>query len=455
MSGLCTDLYELRMAASYLRRDMAGPATFSLFARSLPRERGFLVAAGLADALAFLADFQLDEAELDYLRTTRSLPEDAVEALAELRFTGDVCAVPEGRLVFAGEPLLEVTAPIAQAQLVETAMLNFVTYQTTIASKAARCRLAARDADLIEFAFRRTHGLEAAVAVARCSAIVGFAATSNVEAARRYGLVPSGTMAHSFVEAFPDERSAFAAFAADYPRGTVFLVDTYDPLGGVRAAVDVARQLHLPRPIGVRLDSGDLAGLAVAARRLLDSEGFADARIVASGGLDEYDIADLVAARVPIDAYGVGTRMGVSADAPCLDTAYKLVAYGDRPVMKLSTGKTTLPGAKQVFRGATVGDDVIGLRDEPAPPGRTPVLRPVMAGGRRLADGSGRGPADEVAAAGRRFAADLAHLTEPARRLRGPAPPVPGMTLALRRLLENVRGSLYDRLAAERLPVSG
>ncbi|GII25950.1 nicotinate phosphoribosyltransferase [Planosporangium mesophilum] len=455
MSGLYTDLYELRMAASYLRRGLVGPATFSLVIRALPPERGFLVAAGLADALTFLERFDFDDAELDYLRTSRSLPDDAVQALRDLRFTGDVWAVPEGRMVFAGEPLLEVTAPAAEAQLVETALLNIVTHQTAIASKAARCRLAAGGADLVDFSFRRTHGLEAAMAVARASAIVGFAATSNTEAGRRYGLRVTGTMAHSYVESFPDERSAFAAFATDYPTDTVFLVDTYDTLGGVRTAIDVTRQLRLSGPIGVRLDSGDLARLAVAARQLLDREGLTDARIVASGGLDEYAIADLVGSGAPIDAYGVGTRMGVSADAPYLDSAYKLVTFGDRPVMKLSPGKVTLPGAKQVFRGAGGGADVIGLRTEVAPPGHTLLLRPVMAVGQRLATTDEYGPADDVAAARHRFDDDLARLPEPTRRVYDPSTPEPTISPALQRLREDVLGALLDRRAAERLPVSG
>jgi nicotinate phosphoribosyltransferase len=262
-------------------------------------------------------------------------------------------------------------------------------------------------------------------------------------------------MAHSFVEAFPDERSAFAAFAADYPRGTVFLVDTYDTLGGVRTAIDVTRHMRLPGPIGVRLDSGDLAGLAVAARRLLDQAGLTGARIIASGGLDEYAIADLVTVCAPIDAYGVGTKMGVSADAPYLDSAYKLVAYGNRRVMKLSPEKITLPGAKQVFRAATVGDDIIGLRAEPAPTGHTPLLLPVMTAGRRLTVDDSYSPADEVVAASRRFDNDLTHLPGPARRLHDPTPPRPTLTPALDRLREDVLGGLLDRRAAERLPVSG
>ncbi|GAB3355223.1 nicotinate phosphoribosyltransferase [Micromonospora halotolerans] len=339
MTGLRTDLYELRMAASYLRRDMTEHATFSLFVRRLPRQRGFLVAAGLAEALAFLESFAFDDAELGYLRDVVGFDQAALTALAGLRFTGDVWAVPEGRVVFADEPLLEVTAPIAEAQLVETAVLNLITFHTTVATKAARCRLAAAGAQLIDFAFRRTHGIEAGAGVARASAIAGFAATSDVEAAMRYGLAPSGTMAHSYVEAFPDERAAFRAFAADFPTNPIFLVDTYDTPAGVRAAVDVIAELGLTGPVGVRLDSGDLGALARQTRAILDDAGLRQATIIASGSLDETVIAGLVAQGAPIDGYGVGTKMGVSYDAPSLDSAYKLVAYGGRPVRKSRTSQ--------------------------------------------------------------------------------------------------------------------
>ncbi|WP_200210469.1 nicotinate phosphoribosyltransferase [Micromonospora coerulea] len=446
MSGLRTDLYELRMAASYLRRDMVAPATFSLFVRRLPPRRGFLVAAGLAEALAFLEGFAFDDDELGYLRDVVGLDQPTLAALAGLRFTGDVRAVPEGRVVFADEPLVEVTAPIAEAQLVETAVLNLLTFHTTVASKAARCRLAAGDAELVDFAFRRTHGLEAGAGVARASAIAGFGATSDVEAARRYGLTPSGTMAHSYVEAFPDERAAFRAFAADFPTNPVFLVDTYDTPAGVRAAVDVITELGLTGPVGVRLDSGDLAALAKRTRAILDDAGLTQATIVASGSLDEDVIAALVAQGAPINAYGVGTRMGVSFDAPSLDSAYKLVAFGDRPVLKLSPGKATLPGPKQVFRDpAGTSGDVVGLRDEPAPAGREPLLVPVMRGGRLL---EAVDPAGAVRAARRRFDADLAWLPEAARRLADPTPLTatvsPGLAELRDRLTARIgRGSAY------------
>ena len=412
--GLLTDLYELNMAASYLRRGMSGPATFSLFVRRLPADRGFLVAAGLEDCLQFLEGFSLTPEDLDYLRQAQRYDEDVLRMLAGVRFTGDVRAVAEGCVVFAGEPLLEVTAPVAEAQLAETVLLNHLTFQTSVATKAARCVLAAAGADVVDFAFRRTQGIEAGLAVARASAIAGFASTSNVEAARRYGLTAAGTMAHSFIEAFADEQAAFTAFAQDFPGKATFLVDTYDTEQGVRAAIEVARQLRLPGPVGVRLDSGDLAVLARLARRMLDDAGLPDARIFASGSLDEWAIADLVASGAPIDAYGVGTKMGVSADAPYLDTAYKLVDYAGRPVMKLSPGKVTQPGAKQVYRGA--GGDLLTLRGEPAPPGWKPLLAPVMQYGRRLA------APDPLTRARHRCAADLAWLPAATRALRAPAP---------------------------------
>ena len=272
-SGLLTDLYELNMAASYLQRGMGGEATFSLFIRQLPPTRGFLVAAGLEPALDFLEGFGLSEPELDYLGTELGFEDPVLDALGALRFTGEVWAVPEGRVVYANEPLLEITAPIAVAQLVETFLLNQITFQTTIASKAARCVLAADGRDVVDFALRRTQGLDAALAVARCSAIVGFAATSNVEAARRYGLRPAGTMAHSYIESFPSEKDAFRTFARDFPGRTTFLVDTYDTLNGVRTAIEVIRELGLADNLAVRLDSGDLDELSRGARALLDEAG--------------------------------------------------------------------------------------------------------------------------------------------------------------------------------------
>ena len=431
--GLLTDLYELNMAASYLRLGMTGPATFSLFARKLPADRGFLIAAGLEDCLAFLETFAFTDADLSWLADSQGFTSEDVAAFRKLRFSGDVWAVPEGTAVFAGEPFLEVTAAAAEAQLVETALLNHVTFQTSVTTKAARCMLAAGHAQIVDFAFRRTQSIEAGLAVARASAIAGFSATSNTEAARRYGLTAAGTMAHSFVEAFGTEQAAFTVFAKQFPGRATFLVDTYDTEQGIRAAIDVITGLRLRGQTGVRLDSGDLAMLAFLARRMLDEAGLHEARIFASGGLDEYVIAELTGAGAPIDAYGVGTKMGVSADAPYLDSAYKLVQFGDRPVMKLSEGKATLPGAKQVHRSGS--GDILALRGEPPPPGHRELLRPVMAGGART------DPPESLAAARERCSVSLAALPASALSLRDARPFPVAISPAL--------GALRDRLASD------
>jgi nicotinate phosphoribosyltransferase len=423
------------MAAGFRRRGMNALATFSLFIRDLPPERGFLVASGLDACLDYLDGLQIDDDDLDAL-TALGLDDLTVESLAGLRFTGDVWAVPEGRVVFAGEPLLEVTAPIAESQVVETYLLNQVTFATTIASKAARVRLAAGDAALVDFAFRRTHGVEAAMTVARASAIAGFGATSNVEAARRFGLRATGTMAHSYVEAFATEDAAFRAFAEDNPTNCVLLVDTYDTLTGVQHAIDVIRDLGLGATSGIRIDSGDLAALAAEARRMLDEAGLASTEIFASGGLDEYAIADLVGARAPIDAYGVGTRMGVSEDAPSLESVYKLVSYDGRPVMKLSTGKATTPGPKQIFRGP--GGDVVGLRDETPPEGSEPLLMPVMVAGRRT-------HRESIADARQRFESDLRNLPVHALQIRNPSPVAVTLSEAAAALTTSVHNRLIER----------
>jgi nicotinate phosphoribosyltransferase len=411
--ALLTDLYELNMAASYLRRDMTAPATFSLYIRNLPPQRGFLVAAGLEACLDALESFSFDEEELGYLRTI-GFEERDIEAFRRVRFDGEVWAVQEGRIVHAGEPVLEVTASLPAAQLVETLLLNQVSLHTTLATKAARYRLAAPQKDLVDFAFRRTHGREAAMAVARDSAIVGFAATSNVEAARRYGLRVAGTMAHSFIEAFPSEIEAFRAFAQDHPERTTFLVDTYDTLNGVRNAIEVADEMGLTGRIGVRLDSGDVDELSRGARKLLDEAGLTDARIFASGGLDELEVEKLVGDGAPVDAFGIGTQMGVSADSPFVDSVYKLTDIDGRPVLKLSAGKATAPGRKQVWRGPD--GDVLGLRDEPGPVDARPLLEPVMHDGVRTVS------APSIPGMRERFDADLAALPAPARRLRDATP---------------------------------
>lgn len=435
--ALVTDLYELKMAASYLRRGMTAPATFSLFVRDLPEGWGFLVACGLESCLEFLESFRFADEDLDYLRADLGYPDETIEAFARLRFTGDVRAIPEGRVLFAHEPLLEVTAPLPEAQLVETYLLNQITYQTAVASKAARCRLVSPGASLVDFSLRRVHGREAGIGVARATTIAGFDATSNVEAARRLGIPAAGTMAHSYVEAFPSEISAFRAFAEDFPGSVVLLVDTYDTGHGVQNAIEVARDLGGNRITAIRLDSGDMGQLAKDARAALDDAGLTEVQIFASGGLDEHAIARLTEAGAPIDAFGVGTKVGVAEDAPALDSVYKLVQYEGRPVAKLSTDKRTLPGPKQVWRRPGMGGDLIGLASESPPADEQPMLQDVMKGGARMREA----PLDEAI---ERCSAELAALPP---GLRGLTPDAYAVEIspALARLSEEVADAIRQR----------
>jgi nicotinate phosphoribosyltransferase len=413
---LVTDLYELTMATGYLRRGMVGTATFRLFVRRLPAARGFLVAAGLEDAVGRLLELAVAGDDVDWL-LRQGWPRELAEPLLGLHFTGDVVAVPEGSVVLAGEPLLEVTGPLPEAQLLETVLLNAVTYQTALASAAARCVLAAQGRPVVDFALRRTHGVEAGLAAARAGAIAGFAATSDVAAAQRYGLRATGTMAHSFVQAFPDERTAFEAFAEDFPAAPTFLVDTYDPGRGVEAAIEVIRGRGLADVAAVRLDSGDLAAEARSARARLDAAGLPRVRIVVSGGLDAERIDALVRAGAPVDVFAVGTKVGTSADAPVLDSAYKLVEYDGRPVTKLSPGKGYLPGRTQAWRRAD-GSGVLTGRDEDGPADAEPLLSEVVRGGVPVRSAGG------VEAARRRCSAGVAALPEAARRIVAPEAPV-------------------------------
>jgi nicotinate phosphoribosyltransferase len=443
-SAMTTDLYEVTMAMTYLREGMTGPATFSLFVRAMPPGRGFLVAAGLESTLDFLSGFRVGPEDVDAFASALHRPPRDLAPLLGMEFTGRVRAVPEGRIVLAGEPLLEVTASLPQAQLVETYVLNQVSHQTTIASKAARCVLAAAGHPVVDFSLRRTHGPQAGFQAARLSAMVGFAGTSNVAAATAEGLPAVGTMAHSYIEAFGTEEAAFQAFARSHPGPVTFLVDTYDTEEGVRVAARVLRGLdHAARATGsaIRLDSGDLGALAVQARAILDAAGLPDVRIVASGGLDEYSVDELVRSGAPIDIYAVGTRVGVSADAPFLDSAYKMVEYDGRPVMKLSSAKVTAPGRKQVFRCPGYAD-VIGLGDEQPPGGGVPLLGTVMRDGRRT------DTRPTLGECGERFAADVAELPPAARRIRGPVAPGAVASGRLAALADRVRRRIEEETPA-------
>lgn len=382
---LFTDLYQLTMLQSYVHRGMHDEAVFDLFVRQLPEQRNFLVAGGLDDALTYLESLRFSTDALDYLRSLGLFSEDLLAYLAGFRFTGHVRALPEGTPVFADEPILEVSAPMPQAQLVETFLLNQISFQTMIAAKGVRVVVAAAGVPVIDFGARRMHGTDAALKAARTLSIAGFASTSNVLAGKLYGIPVVGTMAHSYIEAHESEIEAFRAFAADYPE-TVLLVDTYDTEEGVRRVVQLAEELgDRFRVRGIRLDSGDIVALAFRAREILDAAGLRDVGIVASGGLDEYAVARFVAGGAPITSVAVGTNVGVSSDAPKLDSAYKLVSYAGRDRMKLSLGKMTLPGRKQVYRrfedGVAAGD-VIGLPDEEGH--GEPLLVEVMRDGVRL-----------------------------------------------------------------------
>jgi nicotinate phosphoribosyltransferase len=418
--SLLTDQYQLAMAASYHRRGMNETAVFELFARRLPPKREWLLACGLGPTLALVQALRFRERELEYLESLKF--DDFLDYLRDFRFSGDVDALPEGTVCFANEPLLRVTAPRIEAQLLETLLLNQINFQTMAATKAARVVLAAGggrpgagDA-VIDFSPRRDHGVDAAMKVARSAWVAGWGGTSNVAAAMRYGLRPVGTMAHSYVMSFPSELEAFRAFVEDFPHNTILLVDTYDSLEGVRNAISAARHAGVPL-MGVRLDSGDLLELSREARRLLDEAGTTETRIAASGDLEEHRIAELVAEGAPIDIWGVGTDLGTSRDSPVVNGVYKLVAdlgeRGWRGVWKKSADKATVPGAKQVFRtfdGATMAGDVIGAGDEQLD--GEPLLVPAMRNGERVhSEGF-----DEIR---ERTAAQLESLPERLRRAAG------------------------------------
>ncbi len=388
-AALLTDLYEFAMVEAYLDEDLHDEAVFSLFVRRLPSRRNFLLACGLDEVLRYLETVRFTPEQLEYLDSLGRFSDRLLRYLERFRFSGEVCAVPEGTPIFGEEPILEVVAPLPEAQLVETYLLNQIHLQTLAASKAVRVKEAASGRPVMEFGLRRIHGLDAGLKVARAAFIAGIDCTSNVLAGQRYGVPVAGTMAHSFVQAHDDELEAFRGFTRCFPDSTL-LVDTYDTLRGVQHVIRLARELgdnfHVH---AVRLDSGDLLALSHAARQMLDEAGLRRMKIIVSGNLDEDGIARLLSQKAPIDGFGVGTSMGVSADAPCLDIVYKLVAYGGKDRIKLSTSKVLYPGRKQVFRmeeSGTARRDVLARHGEQLA-GR-PLLRPVMRDGKRVPDTS-------------------------------------------------------------------
>lgn len=383
--ALFTDLYELTMAQAYHAEDMLEPASFSLFYRELPDDRNYMLACGAQDVAEFLSNAHFGNGDIEYLREQELFSERFLAYLSDFRFSGEVHAVPDGTPVFPAEPIVEVTAPAPEAQMMETWIMNQVHAQTVLATKASRIVTAAEGRAILDFGLRRIHGADTGLKAARAFHVAGVSGTSNVLAGRVYDLPISGTMAHSYVQAHESEMDAFRAFVEEFPE-TVLLVDTYDTIGGVKNVVRLADELGDDfRVRGIRLDSGDLADLAKASRELLDGAGLEDLKIFASGGLDEFRIRQLLDAQAPIDGFGIGTAMGVSPDAPDLDIAYKLVEYAGKGRMKLSAGKETLPGRKQVFRQYEQGvarHDVLARRDEESE--GTALLRPLLSNGERV-----------------------------------------------------------------------
>jgi nicotinate phosphoribosyltransferase len=411
-SALLTDLYELTMLQAYFDRGMRAQAVFELFFRRLPPQRNFLMAAGLVQALRYLETLRFTGTDIETLRRTGLFHDEFLAWLAKLRFTGDVDAMPEGTVLFADEPLVRVTASLPEAQFVESRLVNILHFQTLIASKAARCVLAAPGKTLVDFGMRRAHGAEAAIFAARASYLAGFAGTATVIAKQLFDIPVFGTMAHSFVQAHDSELGAFEHFARAHRGPLVLLIDTYDTEAAAARIVELARRLADKPIAAVRLDSGDLDLLARRVRARFDAAGLSDIEIFASGNLDEHRIADLVRRDAPIDAFGIGTSLDVSADAPALDCVYKLEEYAGRPRRKRSTGKATWPGRKQVYRrrleSGEFAGDVLTL-DADSQSGE-PLLRPVMRAGKVVAPQS-------LAASRDRARAELTALPEPLRAI--------------------------------------
>lgn len=436
-SPLLTDLYQLTMMQAYFDGRMFKPAVFEFFVRKLPAGRNFLLAAGLEQVLDFLEGLRFAPEELDWLSGTGRFSPAFIEWLADLRFTGEVDAMPEGTVFFPDEPILRVVAPLPLAQLVESRIINLLQFQTLVASKAVRCVLAAEGRLVVDFGLRRAHGAEAGLLSARASYLAGFAGSATVLAGMRWGVPLYGTMAHSFIQAHDNEVVAFEHFARSQPQANTMLIDTYDTEAAAEKLVGLAHRLAKEgiEIQAVRLDSGDLGEHARKVRAILDAGGLQRMRIFASGNLDEYRLRELVAAGAPIDGFGVGTRMNTSADHPYFDCAYKLQEYAGEARRKRSEGKATWPGRKQVWRhyddaGRIVGDTLTTLNDDGS---GTALLEPVMRDGRRLA------PSPALDAVRERVAAQLDTLPEPLRRLEPAAASVPvTVSPALKALAEAV-----------------
>ena len=435
-SPLLTDLYELNMIQAYLDHGENGEAVFEFFVRRLPARRSFLLAAGLADAIDYLTTLHFSDAEIDWLKSTGRFNQSLFDYLAGFRFTGDVHAIPEGSVCFPSEPLIRITAPLPQAQLVETRLINILHYQTLVASKAARMVLAAPGKILSDFGLRTAHGAEAGLFSARASYIAGFAGAANVLAGKRYGIPIVGTMAHSYVQVHDDETQAFENFARARPEGVILLIDTYDTEQGARKVVELAPRLKADGITirGVRIDSGDLITNAHKVRRILDEGGLREVIILVSGGINEDILQGMMKARTPIDGFGIGVNLAASLDAPALDCAYKLQSYAGRPKRKLSEGKATWPGAKQVWRtydaDGRMRGDILSLETDRQP--GEPLIVPVMRAGKLIASLPALAQIREHAAL------DLKRLAGPLARLESGFEYTVQMADALRALAEQI-----------------
>ncbi len=432
-AALLTDFYELTMLQSYFDQGMTGTAVFDLYLRRLPRSRNFMIACGLEHALHYLETLSFSAEQVDYLRTLNRFSEDFLQSLRDFRFTGEVYAIPEGTVVFPGEPLLEIVAPLPQAQLVESFVMNQIQLSTVAASKAARVVLAARGKSVVDFGLRRMPGADAGLKSPRAFYIAGVGATSSVLAGYVYGVPVAGTMGHSYIQSFDTETAAFRSFLQVFP-SAILLIDTYDTMEGAARVVELARAMGSEfRVSGVRLDSGDLMRHARDVRQLLDDAGLHHVKIFASSSLDESEIGSLLASGAPIDGFGVGAHMAVSSDAPVIDAVYKLAEYAGKPKMKLSESKSTLPGRKQVFRekaGGKNARDTIGLRGEEV--AGTALLSKVMENGRRLH------PPESLDSCRERCRQDLSGLPESLLSLTTAVPPYPvGLSPALTRLRDD------------------
>ena len=425
-SPLLTDLYQLNMIQAYLDHGDTQTAVFEFFVRALPARRGFLLAAGLEQALEYLENLRFCAADIDWLKSTGRFKPNLLDYLAQFRFEGDVHAMAEGTAFFANEPILRVTAPMPAAQFAETRLINILHFQSLIAAKAARCVLAAPGKLLVDFGLRRAHGAEAGLMAARASFLAGFAGTATVLAGEKFGIPLYGTMAHSFIEAFDDEAAAFETFARARPDNLTLLLDTYDTEAAARKVVKLAPRLQAAGIAirSVRLDSGDLAALSESVRKILDQGGLAEVTIFASGGLDEDSVGEFARKNAPIDGFGIGTSLTTSSDVPALDCVYKLQEYAGLPRRKLSSKKATWPGRKQVWRrygadGRMAGDVLaIEAPSLPSPAsgggrggGGDPLIAPVMQNGRRLR------PPEPLAEIKLRAKRELERLPEPLRRL--------------------------------------